>query len=267
MRFDEDRGGLVLSTLYGGGPEWWNAFVLPGEGTSGRAFQERRVIWTDDRVNDPSAPNSDPETRKLIAAISDEWGAIGVIAAPIMIRSEVYGILQVAFNHHRGFTDEDINLIQSLADSAAVAINNAQFMMGKKTRRNQVTTVISRAPIGSLPKARSETVTATNMMTQASDIRPKSACDRSQREMGRRQPSSPTWWNHGLWWSPGPASSEEHSMDVLFGTLIVFAVVTAAMSIGVIVKGRELKGSCGGVGNGCPCTEAEQKACASRGKS
>ncbi len=56
-------------------------------------------------------------------------------------------------------------------------------------------------------------------------------------------------------------------MDILFGTLIVFAIVTAAMSIGVILTGRPLKGSCGGVGNGCPCTEAEKKACASRGKS
>jgi len=36
--------------------------------------------------------------------------------------------LTVGFDHHRGITDEDINLIQSLADSAAVAINNAQFI-------------------------------------------------------------------------------------------------------------------------------------------
>ena len=56
-------------------------------------------------------------------------------------------------------------------------------------------------------------------------------------------------------------------MDVLFGTLIVFAVVIAAMSIGVTFGGRELKGSCGGIGNGCPCTEAEKKACAHRAES
>ena len=36
--------------------------------------------------------------------------------------------MTVGFDHHRGITDEDINLIQSLADSAAVAINNAQFI-------------------------------------------------------------------------------------------------------------------------------------------
>jgi len=53
---------------------------------------------------------------------------IGNVAAPIIIRNEVYGILTVGFDHHRGITDEDINLIQSLADSAAVAINNAQFI-------------------------------------------------------------------------------------------------------------------------------------------
>ena len=57
-----------------------------------------------------------------------DWGVIGNVAAPIIIRNEVYGILTVGFDHHRGITDEDINLIQSLADSAAVAINNAQFI-------------------------------------------------------------------------------------------------------------------------------------------
>ena len=52
----------------------------------------------------------------------------GVVAAPIIMRDDVYGILEVVFDKHRGFSDDEINLIQSLADSAAVAINNAQFI-------------------------------------------------------------------------------------------------------------------------------------------
>ncbi len=79
------------------------------------------MIWTDDDIGDPSNVISDPESIKLMAALASDWGVI-------IIRNEVYGILQVDFDNHRGFSDEDINLIQFLADSAAVPINNARFI-------------------------------------------------------------------------------------------------------------------------------------------
>ena len=72
---------------------------------------------------------SDEETSRLASVfLTLGWGVTGAIAAPIFIRSEVYGILTVVFDHHRRFAEEDINLLQSLADSAAVAITNAQFI-------------------------------------------------------------------------------------------------------------------------------------------
>ena len=87
------------------------------------------MIWSDDRLNDPSVvKNTDAETNRIITALTSEWGVIGTVAAPIIIRNDVYGILQVLFDHHRGVTEEDINLVQALADSAAVAISNAQFI-------------------------------------------------------------------------------------------------------------------------------------------
>ena len=129
FKFDEERGGLVVATMYGLEPEMMGElFIMPGEGIAGRAFQERRVIWSDDRLNDPSVVFSDAETRRLVAAAALKWGAIGNIAAPIIIRSEVYGILGVSFHEHRGISEEEINLIQTLADSAAVAISNARFI-------------------------------------------------------------------------------------------------------------------------------------------
>ena len=39
-------------------------------------------------------------------------------------------------------------------------------------------------------------------------------------------------------------------------TLGIFAFMMFAMAIGVILSGRTLKGSCGGVGGNCPCDEA-----------
>jgi hypothetical protein len=50
-------------------------------------------------------------------------------------------------------------------------------------------------------------------------------------------------------------------MSTFIGTLVVFGL---AMAAGVMLTPRSLKGSCGGVGNGCPCTDEERRACAAK---
>ena len=44
-------------------------------------------------------------------------------------------------------------------------------------------------------------------------------------------------------------------MQTLFATLLIIGVVMTAMSIGVMLTGRRLKGSCGGTGEDCACDE------------
>jgi GAF domain-containing protein len=41
----------------------------------------------------------------------------------------------VTFNRRREFSQEDVNLVQNLADSTAVAIANAQFIDGTQQAR------------------------------------------------------------------------------------------------------------------------------------
>ena len=53
-------------------------------------------------------------------------------------------------------------------------------------------------------------------------------------------------------------------MDAFVGTLIVVGTIMAAMSIGVLVSGRPLKGSCGGTGEDCSCDDAARRECALR---
>ena len=58
---------------------------------------------------------------------------------------------------------------------------------------------------------------------------------------------------------------KELFVDVVIGTVIVFGVVVAGMSLGVLFTGRPLKGSCGGLPNGgCPCSDEEKRACHER---
>ena len=126
FRFDEDRGGLVVTAMYNLIPEMRDMIARPGEVNAGRAYQERSAAWTNNLFS--GFRYSDAKAQDIAEVQTMGWGQVGVLAAPIVIQDEVYGVLETVFDQHREFTDEDINLIQNLADSAAVAINNARFI-------------------------------------------------------------------------------------------------------------------------------------------
>lgn len=51
-------------------------------------------------------------------------------------------------------------------------------------------------------------------------------------------------------------------MQTFLFTALIFGIAMAAMAVGVIFSGRTLKGSCGGTGQDCACSEAERRECA-----
>jgi hypothetical protein len=55
-------------------------------------------------------------------------------------------------------------------------------------------------------------------------------------------------------------------MDTFFATLLIVGAIMAAMSIGVAVSGRQLRGSCGGTDKDCECDDQARRACALRGQ-
>ena len=136
FRYDEVRNGLVVATMHNHLPEFRDMFIRPGEGVSGRAYDLRKSVWTDDLNHDVSVVYSDDESEKL-ARRTDSELAMGVVSAPIMIQDEVYGILCVTFHRRKEFSDDEVNLVQNLADSAAVAINNARFIEDTQRARDE----------------------------------------------------------------------------------------------------------------------------------
>jgi hypothetical protein len=53
-------------------------------------------------------------------------------------------------------------------------------------------------------------------------------------------------------------------METFLATIVLFGAMMAAMAIGVVFSGRRLRGSCGGTGEECECSDERQKACASK---
>ena len=44
-------------------------------------------------------------------------------------------------------------------------------------------------------------------------------------------------------------------------TLLIFGVVVLAMSLGALIQGKRLKGSCGGSGKACSCSPLAARNC------
>jgi len=51
-------------------------------------------------------------------------------------------------------------------------------------------------------------------------------------------------------------------MQTFFATALIFGIAMTAMAVGVIFSNRTLKGSCGGTGLDCSCSDEARRECA-----
>ncbi len=134
----QQLGRSVLALVHGTGASVWSASgqsmapetrpsgVLrePKDPRLGRILDlvtdTRQAFWTPDLTNDPRLVV--PRGSKLI----DRDEARAVLVAPIRIRETLLGFLGVTGATGRTFTDADVELVQALADQAALGIANAR---------------------------------------------------------------------------------------------------------------------------------------------
>src|SRR5262249_35109053 len=94
-----------------------NLVLTPGEGVAGRAFQERRPFWTRDRLADPVLPYRSAADAPIHAKAPRAY-----LALPILRPRGLYGVLVAYFFEPHDFTPEEIQLLSTLADHAAIAL-------------------------------------------------------------------------------------------------------------------------------------------------
>ena len=118
---DEARGGLSFRRGLHLDPTLTRDLVLqPGEGVAGRAFQERRPVSTADRLAD-SALRYTPTAAVLMQAAPRAY-----LAVPIVVRDDVLGVLVAYFFEPHEFSEQEVQLLSSLAAHAAIAMDNAR---------------------------------------------------------------------------------------------------------------------------------------------
>ncbi|MCH8893749.1 MAG: GAF domain-containing protein [Chloroflexi bacterium] len=125
FEFDPVRDVLFIAKSHNFPSELDQSIVWePGDGMTGVAFQEVRPVWVSDRFTDPFITNHDSESNLAV----HRAGVRGLAAVPIQVRGQAYGTLNILFYEVHDFTEGEIQILQNLADSAAVAIGNARFI-------------------------------------------------------------------------------------------------------------------------------------------
>jgi GAF domain-containing protein/CheY-like chemotaxis protein len=96
--------------------------VDPRAGITRRAVAERRPVWTRDVLNDPDVYL--PDEYRAAITLS---GTRAVLSVPLIVKSEVVGVLAISDAVPRDFEPREIALLEAFADQAALALENARL--------------------------------------------------------------------------------------------------------------------------------------------
>ncbi|MFP3992605.1 GAF domain-containing protein, partial [Streptomyces sp. E11-3] len=99
-----------------------------GEGLGGLVAQSARPYATADYQSDPRFQHTAP----IDSAVGEE-GLRAILGVPLHLGRAVIGVLYAADRTPRGFAPEEVALLSSLADHAAIAIDSARLLEETRT--------------------------------------------------------------------------------------------------------------------------------------
>ena len=105
--------------------EWLIGMRFPlGGGINGLAAQGGNPIWTSNYSTDARIPHDEGDE-----GVARRMGLVGMAAAPLRAPGgEVIGTLAVSTETERTFDADDLDLLQGLADQAAIALTNSNLL-------------------------------------------------------------------------------------------------------------------------------------------
>jgi PAS domain S-box-containing protein len=155
--YDRDRDGLTFRRGLNLDPELTHPLVLRlGEGIGGRAFTERRPVWTRDRLADPSLQYAGEMS--LIEAKAPR----AYLAVPIVGRDEAHGVLIEYFFDAHDFTTREIEQVSTLADHAALALESARLFDETRAHQSRLAQIFDSTSDGVVLVSRAGVIEAAN---------------------------------------------------------------------------------------------------------
>lgn len=136
--YDAERRALVVNHAIGFGPGVFDIVVKPGEGLSGRAFLSRRAeIYP--HKEEVAAVMGAAQTSNLLTFREASGGTDypqSAVSAPLVYKGQALGAMVIEnFYKPEVFQPFDVQLLDALAQAAAVAIVNARLYAAEHASR------------------------------------------------------------------------------------------------------------------------------------
>jgi PAS domain S-box-containing protein len=122
---------------------WFRSIRLePGSGTNALAAQLGEPVWTSDFRIDPRLPHGPG-----YGTAAGKMRMIAIAAVPMHgPNREVIGTLSISYEEPREFLPEQIELLQSFADQAAIAVLNSRLFAQLRESEERYRYIVERAP-------------------------------------------------------------------------------------------------------------------------
>ncbi|HEX9349939.1 MAG TPA: GAF domain-containing protein [Gaiellaceae bacterium] len=122
---DDDRNELVARAAVGLEEEVERSVRIPIDGGfAGRVAGERRPIIVED-----------VDRAEILNPILREKGVKSLLGVPLVVEGQLLGVLHVGTLSPRAFSSEDVELLQLVADRAAIAIAHARLFATERQAR------------------------------------------------------------------------------------------------------------------------------------
>ena len=102
-----------------------------GEGVAGKVALEKKPMIIPDVCNDPYYRNKE---------IAEKEGLCSLVSLPLMVRGKIVGVLNLYTSKPREFHDDDIKTLTTIANQAAVVIENYRLLMESEFVKEELET-------------------------------------------------------------------------------------------------------------------------------
>lgn len=102
-----------------------------GEGIAGKVFETKKPIIVEDVRKEKEYKYRD---------IAKKEGLVSMLSVPMIVRNRAIGVLNVYTPHHHKFTEKEIEAISSIANQAAIVIENTELLIKTKILEEELET-------------------------------------------------------------------------------------------------------------------------------
>jgi sigma-B regulation protein RsbU (phosphoserine phosphatase) len=128
LLLEEDRGVLAARAAKGLEEEVERGFKIPvGAGFAGRVAASRQPVVIEDLENSPI---------EVVNPLLRANGVRSLLGVPLIVERRLVGVLHVGTLKRRGFNSDDIHLLRTVADRAALAIEHGRLTEQRRAARH-----------------------------------------------------------------------------------------------------------------------------------